>query len=168
MTISCGNRESATKSFSTANAQRPIVHVGRCQPTNADVSTWKRFDAKSAPISFLLPAGAKTVARVSTGGNKGETWRAGDLTVLYRLRGTSPADTSRSPNLEDYTVCADTVDGRAVRITSYYSNATTLPGEFVFGVWQMPDGRELAVHAQARSRSSADALHALIRAVRFR
>jgi hypothetical protein len=171
LTISCTSRDSSANAIDSGQGRVPVLTFALCEPSRTDLlglPTWTRVEAKVAPISLLLPRSARAFKVEGEGTTPGETWRAGDLTVLYRLRQRSPVDTSHSSNLEDYKVCADSIGGRPVTIVSYYSNATTVPGTSVFAVWAWPNGQELTVYAHARDRLVADTLLALVRAVRFR
>jgi hypothetical protein len=139
-----------------------------CPDFGLALDGWVRTNARFGAFSLPLPPESKVQNIVSTGGGVGETWRADAITIFYRIRREAPFSLTDSSGVEDLLECRDIFGGRPVNVLSYYSEETTVPGQFVFGTWELDHDSLLTVHAQSPNRDARDSLLSMLRAVRFR
>jgi len=163
----CAPSDSSIKRSHPGRRHPSMSGTSRCNAPRVALPSWGRIDIAQDSISLLLPPRATRIEVTPEDSAPGETWRAGNLTILYRIRKRTAIDTTHSVNLADYTFCSDTIAGRQVNIISYYSTATTLPGQFVFAFWPTSGGRDVMVHAQSPNKTSVDTLTAIVRWLRF-
>ncbi len=155
-----------------ARQEQPLasteVHtVDACPDPSVVLSGWMRTQAQFHRFSLLLPSRAELQDIIPAAGGIGETWRADGLTVFYRIRRESPEVFEPSSVMEDVLVCRDVLGGKHADLISYYSEATTIPGRFVFGTFQLEEDSILTIHARSPNRAARDSLLAILRSVRF-
>lgn len=165
---SCSDTSSGDSTVQQASIDNTeIAGFHACPESAVVLDDWERLTSDAGHFSFVVPRDAKKIENVPTVPGFGETWRADGLTLLYRIRREPREAEQPSSVMENVLVCQALIGGRDARVFAYYSDATIIPGQFVFGTWQLNADSLLIVHGQSRNRAARDTLLAVLYSVRF-